>query len=75
MADGNNPRGKLEILGAPLIMFATVAVILVVALWLWSTGDERAEGAALSLIAMAATHLVKETQELLRSWLAPRNEA
>jgi hypothetical protein len=70
MADQGKQRNRLQAWGAPGIMLGTVLLILVVALVLWRAGGERGQGAALSLIGAAITHMIKETQEILKVWLA-----
>jgi hypothetical protein len=55
--------------GAPGVIFLSSAVLLIVAWLLWITHNLRAQGAAITLVGVVATHLVKEVQELLRFWL------
>ena len=52
------------------LMLATVIIILAVALVLWLTNDPKAQGAAITLVGAAATHLIRETQDLLKVILA-----
>jgi hypothetical protein len=59
----------LKKLGAPVLILLSAAVLLVVAWLLWITHNLKAQGAAIALVGVAATHLVKEVQELLRFWL------
>jgi hypothetical protein len=54
---------------APIVVFASAAVLFLVAWALWFTHNEKAQGAAITLVGVMATHLVKEIQQLLRSWL------
>ncbi len=35
------------------------------AFWLWQLDDAKARGAAITVVGVAATHLVKEVQEIL----------
>lgn len=69
-------RGKLSEMqkyGAPLVLFAS-AVLLLFASWLlWETHDNRAQGAAIALVGVVASHLIKEVQELLKAWMRPGN--
>jgi hypothetical protein len=65
MANGS----KLQKYGAPLVIFASAAVLLCASWLLWITGDQKAQGAAVALVGVAASHLVKEAQQLLKSWL------
>jgi hypothetical protein len=51
-----------------LMIFGTATLLFVVSLVLWLTNNPGARGAAISLVGIAAIHLIKETQELLRSW-------
>ena len=60
---------RLKKYGAPGVIFLSSAVLLVVAWLLWITHNLRAQGAAITLVGVVATHLVKEVQELLRFWL------
>lgn len=60
---------QLKKFGAPLLIFLSAAVLLVVAWLLWITHNLRAQGAAITLVGMVASHLIKEVQELLRIWL------
>jgi hypothetical protein len=53
-------------LGLPLL---TAAGLILVAWYLWRTTNPQAQGAALALVGVVASHLVKETQELVRFWL------
>jgi hypothetical protein len=55
--------------GAPIVIFASAAILLVAAWVLWITHNEKAQGAAITLVGVVAAHLVKEVQQLLRSWL------
>lgn len=61
--------GRLEKWGAPLLISLTAAGLFVVALLLWITHNPKAQGAALALVGVVASHLVKEVQELVRFWL------
>ena len=69
----NNVEDKkvplLKKLGEPVLILLSAAVLLVVAWLLWITHNLKAQGAAIALVGVAATHLVKEVQELLRFWL------
>ena len=60
---------RLKKYGAPGVIFLSSTVLLIVAWLLWITHNLRAQGAAITLVGLAATHLVKEVQELLRFWL------
>lgn len=60
---------RLKKYGAPGVIFLSSAVLLVVSWLLWITHNLRAQGAAITLVGVVATHLVKEVQELLRFWL------
>jgi hypothetical protein len=53
---------------AVVIILLTTAVILGVAIFLlvWQGGGDKAQGAAYALIGAAATHLLKDTHDLLR---------
>jgi hypothetical protein len=66
---GNGESSNLKKYGAPGIIFATAILLLAAAWLLWITGDTRAQGAAITLIGVAASHLVKEVQQLMKSWL------
>jgi hypothetical protein len=55
--------------GSPIVIFASAVVLLVAAWVLWITHNEKAQGAAITLVGVVAAHLVKEVQQLLRSWL------
>jgi hypothetical protein len=59
---------RLQKYGAPATIFLSSAVLIVVAWLLWITHDMRAQGAAITLVGVVATHLVKEVQDLLKSW-------
>lgn len=69
----NNPgppaADNLKRYGAPVMIFASAGLLLAAAWLLWATDDMRAQGAAITLIGVVATHLVKEVQQLLKSWL------
>lgn len=67
--NNNGGDGKLKKYGAPLVIFASAGVLLCASWLLWITGDQKAEGAAVTLVGVAASHLVKEAQQLLKSWL------
>jgi len=60
---------QLKKWGAPVLILLSAAVLLVVAWLLWITHNLRAQGAAITLVGVAASHLVKEVQQLLRFWL------
>jgi hypothetical protein len=68
VSNGENNKA-LKKYGAPALIFLSAAILLVVAWLLWITHDMRAQGAAITLVGVVAAHLVKEIQELLRSWL------
>jgi hypothetical protein len=59
----------LETWGASLLVSLTAAGLFVIALLLWITHNPKAQGAALALVGVVASHLVKEIQELVRFWL------
>jgi hypothetical protein len=59
--------------GAPIVIFASAAILLLAAWVLWITHNEKAQGAAITLVGVVAAHLVKEVQQLLRSWLSDDN--
>jgi hypothetical protein len=61
--------GWLEKWGAPVLIILTAAGLILVAWFLWRTNNPKAQGAALALVGVVASHLVKETQELVRFWL------
>jgi hypothetical protein len=65
----NDRADGLEGVWAPIVIFASAAVLFLVAWALWFTHNEKAQGAAITLVGVMATHLVKEIQQLLRSWL------
>ena len=65
----NDGTDGLKKIGAPTVIFASVVLLLLVAWVLWITRNEKAQGAAITLVGVAASHLVKEVQQLLRSWL------
>lgn len=67
--------GKLQQWGAPILIFISSAALIGFALFLWQTHNGRAQGAAIALVGVTATHLVKEIQELLRAWLSPVSPA
>lgn len=67
--ENNGGQGRLQSYGAPLVIFATTAILLCASWLLWITGNEKAQGAAIALVGVAASHLVKEAQQLLKSWL------
>jgi hypothetical protein len=67
--DAGQEVPRLKSWGASIFIFLSAAVLLVVAWLLWITHNLRAQGAAIALVGVAATHLVKEVQELLRFWL------
>jgi hypothetical protein len=67
--ENNGGHGKLQSYGAPLVIFATTAILPCASWPLWITGKEKAQGAAIALVGVAASHLVKEAQQLLKSWL------
>jgi hypothetical protein len=69
----NDRADGLKKIGAPLIIFASAAILFLVAWALWFTHNEKAQGAAITLIGVMASHLIKEIQELLRSWLRDDN--
>jgi len=75
MSDESHSQGannKRKTYGASAAVFAT-AILLFGAAWLlWVTDDMRAQGAAITLVGVAASHLVKEVQELIKSWLENR---
>jgi hypothetical protein len=66
--ENNDGRGKLQSYGMPLVIFATTAILLGASWLLWITGNEKAQGASIALVGFAASHLVKETQQLLKTW-------
>ncbi len=65
----NDRADGLKKVGAPLVIFVSAASLVLVAWALWDTHNEKAQGAAITLVGVAASHLIKETQQLLRSWL------
>jgi hypothetical protein len=72
MSDEIDNRGEVSNLkryGAPAIIFASAILLLGVAWLLWATDDVKAQGAAITLIGVVAGHLVKEVQQLMKSWL------
>lgn len=66
--ENNDGRGKLQSYGMPLVIFAATVFLLGASWLLWITGNEKAQGAAIALVGVAASHLVKETQQLLKTW-------
>jgi len=52
---------------AAIVMFGTATIIFVVAGLLWWTGDEKAQGAAVALVAAASAHLIKEATGLIKA--------
>jgi hypothetical protein len=69
----NDRADGLKKMGAPLIIFASAAALFLAAWALWFTHNEKAQGAAITLIGVMASHLIKEVQQLLRSWLREDN--
>lgn len=65
----NDRTDRLKKYGAPTVIFGSALLILLAALVLWISNNEKAQGAAIALVGVAASHLVKEVQQLLRSWL------
>jgi hypothetical protein len=63
--------GGLQKFGASLVLFASAVLLLLVSWLLWSTHDNRAQGAAITLVGVVASHLIKEVQELLKAWSRP----
>lgn len=62
-------RSWLETYGMPILLIFLAAVVLIAVAWfLWDTKNPKAQGAALALVGVIASHLVKEVQELVRSW-------
>jgi hypothetical protein len=53
-----------------------VTVVLFLAAWiLWLADDDKAHGAALTLVGASAGHLLKETGEVIKAWLPPTRRA
>lgn len=72
MSNENDEQGEISNLkryGAPGMIFASAILLLAVAWLLWATDDMRAQGAAITLIGVVASHLVKEIQQLMKFWL------
>jgi hypothetical protein len=72
MSVGSGNKEKPDALkkyGAPTMIILSSVILLFVAWLLWITHDMRAQGAAITLVGVVASHLVKEIQELLRFWL------
>lgn len=61
--------------GAPLTIFASAAALFLTAWALWFTHNEKAQGAAITLVGVMASHLIKEVQQLLRWWQRDDNPA
>jgi hypothetical protein len=66
---GNDRADRPKIVGPLIAIFGSTAFLLLAAWVLWITHNEKAQGAAITLVGVAASHLVKEVQQLLRSWL------
>lgn len=52
-----------------MLIFGTAVLIGIAALLLWLTRDDKAQGAAIALIGAGGTHLIKETQLVLKTWI------
>lgn len=60
---------RVQIYGAPILVFLSTAAVTLIAGLLWSVGGDRGQGAALALAGAAATHLIKEVHDVLKIWL------
>lgn len=68
---GSGPEAPItgrEKFGAAAFAVITTAVVVAIAWWLWTNGGDRGQGAAYALAGAAATHLMKETREILNQW-------
>jgi|HubBroStandDraft_6_1064221.scaffolds.fasta_scaffold2162489_2 hypothetical protein len=65
----NDRADRPKMVGPLIVIFGSTAILLLAAWGLWITHDEKAQGAAITLAGVAASHLIKEVQQLLKSWL------
>jgi len=65
----NDKADRPKMFGPLAVIFGSTAFLLLAAWGLWITHNEKAQGAAITLVGVAAGHLVKEVQQLLRAWL------
>jgi hypothetical protein len=61
-------KGRPRKYDAPIVIFLSAALLLVVAWLLWITHNLKAQGAAITLVGVVTGHFIKEVQELLGSW-------
>jgi hypothetical protein len=56
---------------AAIVMFGTAIIIFAAAGLLWCTGDEKARGASVALVAAGSAHLIKEATGLIKAIMNP----